>query len=467
MKRFFKSAILIIIIILLVNSIIPYTKALAGNQYITVDDFADWLVPRIKNVAFDFDDSIDYLLQIGIIKEGDFKSYDEFITRGDALVLLNRSDEYLFGDTVEEKLLYVVIEERISDIKEIDESKREDIAKGYIKGFMKGYSNGSYSTDRYLKLKKKITYETALSCANMLRNKYERAKVGPDGQLLNTIDSPKFAYKYPFTLASYPDSYYDNPFKYYGPGKYEVGRDIPSGEYVIYSINNNAYNDHAYFEINKKSNWVYSGILINGAACPNVVNLKKGTYLYLRDSYAVSMKNADVYRGYEGVYKVGEQIKPGTYILQRSPFHVYVTYVIWSNIDSDESIKNNTVKAYEFICDGKHDITSITLKKGQYVQFSGCYIADLYYYGISNKQIVKDTVGIYLYNIKSVKLNGDKIFDANMDSDQGRVMTGHSKNVPLNYAYNYYLVISDAGEYTLELVGTQGEKKKVTFTIVK
>lgn len=460
-----KFVIMLFTVFLFVNTVLPSGIASAESKYVTVDNFADWLVPRIKDVAFDFNDSIEYLLEIGIIKEGEFKSYNSYITRGDALVLLNRADEYLFGDSLTQELVDTVIEKRISDINDIEEYKRNEVAKGYIKGFMKGYSNGPFSTDRNLQLNKKITYNGALFCANMLRDKYERAKVSPDGQLLNTIDAPKFYYKYPYTLANYPDSYYDEQYKYYGPGKYEVDKDIPIGEYAIYSVNSYDVNDPAYFEVNKKSNLAYSGKLKGAGFCPNVVNLKKGTYLYLRDAYAIAMKDADLYRGFEGVFKVGEQIKPGTYTIQRSPYYVSASYVIWSSIESFESMKSNTVQVYNFKCDGIHDTKSVTLKEGQYVQFSGCYIADLFYYGIKDKQISKDIVGIRLYNVQSAVLNNEKIIDIDMDGYYGRVTTGLSKAVPLNYAYNDYIVLVDDGEYTLELKGTDNSKKKITFVI--
>ncbi len=199
------------LLVILQKSHIAYGE----EKYITVEDFASELAKEIELEDVN-GDGVNALKNAGIIKDGDFNSYSAYLTRGDATMLLNRADEYLFGDNIDPGLVRIVIEKRISDINKISMNKREDIAKGYIKGFMKGYSNGTYCTDRELRGSKKITRAGALNTIKMIKNKELRAKISPDGQLIRTTNLPQNADYYEYILASYPNKYYDLPFNFEG-----------------------------------------------------------------------------------------------------------------------------------------------------------------------------------------------------------------------------------------------------------
>jgi hypothetical protein len=155
--------------------------------------------------------------------DGDFTSYSKALTRGNLLVLVNRADEYLHGDTVKAELVKTVIKKRISDISKVTALKKEDVAKGFIKGFLKGYSNGSYSADRELKVNNKILKKDALTILKMIKNKSLRAKISPDGQLIRTTNLPNNAYMFPYILASYPNRYYEAELKFEGITRYRDG----------------------------------------------------------------------------------------------------------------------------------------------------------------------------------------------------------------------------------------------------
>jgi len=159
---------------------------------------------------------VNALIEKGIIKDGDFTSYTSYLTRTDGAVLLNRADEYLYGDTLDTDLVNLALEKRISDINSIKESKRIDVVKCYLKGYIKGYSNGDYSTDRAWKGSSKLSKAGALNCIKMLKNPSLREKISPDGQLIRTTKLPKNAKLYPYILASYPNSYYEWKFLYDG-----------------------------------------------------------------------------------------------------------------------------------------------------------------------------------------------------------------------------------------------------------
>lgn len=81
---------------------------------------------------------------------------------------MNRTDEFLYGDTADEELVQRIIKERISDIKSMKSAKREDVAKAFLKGYMKGFSNGEYSTNRKLKANNYFVKTDALRCIKML-----------------------------------------------------------------------------------------------------------------------------------------------------------------------------------------------------------------------------------------------------------------------------------------------------------
>lgn len=222
MKNLRKRAISLVLIITVAMTalfVIPVRNVGAATGYITVESFAKSLAKEIglKSISGDMKNGyINALLKKGIIKEGDFKSYTSYLTRGDAMVLLNRADEYLYGDKLDPDLVQLAIDKRISDIKKVKEAKRADVAKAYLKGFMKGGSNGDYCTDRNMKVNNKITKTGALNCIKLIKNKKLRAKISPDGQLIRTTNLPKNADRFPYILASYPNSYYNWRLNYEG-----------------------------------------------------------------------------------------------------------------------------------------------------------------------------------------------------------------------------------------------------------
>ncbi len=209
------STLMVILLVLTILVKDEPQRAEASSLKITISEFAEELVKEF-GVSNEGSTAIDVLINNGIIKEGDFTDYSKNLTRGDMLILLSRADDYLNSTVTDDKLIKEVIDKRISDIGKISESKREDIAKGFIKGLMKGYSNGKFASDRNLKLTSKVTKDGALSSLRMLNDKSLRAKISPDGQLIRTTNLPKYAKYFPYILASYPNDYYDWQFGYEG-----------------------------------------------------------------------------------------------------------------------------------------------------------------------------------------------------------------------------------------------------------
>jgi len=220
-KRVTKLINLLLIAVIFTTSVFKVSdrSASAATTYITVEAFAKALANEIELKSVTGTESSGYvnaLITAGILMDGEITSYTKNISRADALVLLNRADEYLYGDTLEAGLVELALKERISDISSIDKAKRTDVVEAYLKGFMNGYSNGSYSSNRQIKGSSKVSKEGALNCIKMLKNKTLRGKISPDGQLIRTNDLPKNAKRYPYILASYPNAYYEGGFAFDG-----------------------------------------------------------------------------------------------------------------------------------------------------------------------------------------------------------------------------------------------------------
>jgi hypothetical protein len=223
----------ILVLILIITSPIRNTtiQAETASKYIKITEFAKELLSELGLQPSVSEDGIDgHIIQlnnIGVIKDGDFKSYTGYLTRGDLLILLNRADKYLNKIEISEKLIKKIIDMRISDIKSVKKAKRTDISEGFARGFLKGFSNGEYSADRNLKLTSKVTREAALNCIKMLKDTSLRIKLSPDGQLLRTTKLPNNAYMFPYILASYPNYYYESQLAFEGVERRRNGKLVP------------------------------------------------------------------------------------------------------------------------------------------------------------------------------------------------------------------------------------------------
>lgn len=222
--------LLLAIIIMCVTLIGPAEKPLAAAaaatvKYMKVNTFIKHLVQRI-DLKVDTSVKTPYIaaaISEGIVKEGEFSDYNAYITRTDAAVLVNRADEFLHGDTVDQKLLQMVLDRRISDIKKISADKREAVAKVYAKGIIKGYGNGNYTQDRAFKGSDKITAAGAMSAIRLVTDIAGRSEMSPDGQLIRTTNLPKNADKYEYILASFPNKFYEKKFRFMISEQYKNG----------------------------------------------------------------------------------------------------------------------------------------------------------------------------------------------------------------------------------------------------
>ena len=79
---------------------------------------------------------------------------------------------------------------------------------------MVGKSNGTYSQSRKFEPKGYVTVGDANNIANRVKSKSKRIKLSYDGQVIRTTNLPKNYKKYPYILASFPNSFYEIKFDY-------------------------------------------------------------------------------------------------------------------------------------------------------------------------------------------------------------------------------------------------------------
>ncbi len=211
-----RGVYLLLAVVLLITSLARPISANAETNYITKGQFIKQLVQAMK-LEVDKNSKtpyIDVALKTSVLKANQFTDYKGYITATDAAVLLNRADEYLHKDTLDEKLYKVVLEKRISDIKKIPKEKRGDVAKVVAKGIIKGYSNGKYIQNRSFKGDEYFTKIDAKVTLIRLMNPSKRAKLSSDGQLIRTTNLPKNADQYDYILECFPNSFYEMKFLY-------------------------------------------------------------------------------------------------------------------------------------------------------------------------------------------------------------------------------------------------------------
>ncbi|MBP1756703.1 MAG: hypothetical protein H6Q59_3101 [Firmicutes bacterium] len=211
------TGFIFIITILITTMMFPVKNAEAASKDITVEEFIENLVLGI-NLDVTGEATEPYIVaasKAGILLSTDFNNdFSGYITRADAAVLLNRADEYLHGNTLDEKLLNWVLTKRISDINKIPQEKREAVAKCVAKGIIKGYSNGYYIQNRAFRGTEYLTESAAKTYIKLITNTTGRAKLCPDGMMIRTTNLPKNANSYEYILECYPNKFYEKKFEF-------------------------------------------------------------------------------------------------------------------------------------------------------------------------------------------------------------------------------------------------------------
>ncbi len=216
-------------------------------------------LPKLTNAASStitvskFDSMLKDVVGESVITEEDAFSKKATLTQEKAALLLDRADESLNPKKFDEDMCKRVKDyKRISDLAKADKAFRDPIVRCFTKGLMIGKSNGTYSQSRKLSPKAKVSSSEAKTYVSRLKTKTKRIKVTWDGQVTRTKNLPKNYKKYPYILASFPNSYYEGKFAYdYCISPMVSGKDYKSPKQLY----NGDYIDGYKFSTIRNRNW--------------------------------------------------------------------------------------------------------------------------------------------------------------------------------------------------------------------
>lgn len=150
--------------------------------------------------------------------------------------------------------------------------------------------------------------------------------------------------------------------KYYS-GYYEVGTDIPAGEYVLFSNANGDYSSS--FSVSDDSDNLVSA---DSFTYNSIISIYTGQHLSLAQCYAVPIsENPNVKTDDEGMFKVGVHLNSGKYKIEATK-ESGGFYIIFDNSSqkSDSLIETYAVNGQRYI----------NVSNGQYLLLHNCKIVN-------------------------------------------------------------------------------------------
>lgn len=144
-------------------------------------------------------------------------------------------------------------------------------------------------------------------------------------------------------------------------GKYKVGKDLPAGEYYVKC---NSYN--LYIAVSSDSSGDLDSVIYN-------LNTKGGVYITVEDGEYLEIQGGELYKlddspdrgpenGYckEGMYKVGDDIPAGEYVVKSTEKQGYIEVASSSRHKVDDIVANDNFKTDK----------KVKLSDGQYITLS-------------------------------------------------------------------------------------------------
>lgn len=146
----------------------------------------------------------------------------------------------------------------------------------------------------------------------------------------------------------------------YGRGSYVIGRDMPAGEYAVFTEDtspNNAFSSCTFTlyknDLDEKKIGTFS------FQHHGLVTLYNGQHLVLTKGYAVPGEQAGISLGTTGMYKAGRDMEPGTYRL--TPM---------TSDGAHYALYNDVRYYYDYMDDYRtfSQPVTVTLEEGQYLE---------------------------------------------------------------------------------------------------
>ena len=153
-----------------------------------------------------------------------------------------------------------------------------------------------------------------------------------------------------------------NNVKQYKDGIFKVGKDVPAGEYVIYR--NGKELSSVYFAVStdsKVDNIVANDVMFSR----NIITLKDGQYIKVQNAVMCAINDAPKAgtgdKLTDGMYKVGYDLKSGTYTVKKTGSNTLL------QVCTDSSHLSSSVTRGE----NPTKDTTVTLKGGDYIYLKG------------------------------------------------------------------------------------------------
>lgn len=159
----------------------------------------------------------------------------------------------------------------------------------------------------------------------------------------------------------------------YTSGKYEAGRDIPEGEYIICS-DGMSPGKNFYMGIYVSSSCSDESRISGGWYQGNTIAvLEKGQFVEVSHGIIYDRKKSGIVLSpfsESGMFKTGTDIPAGTYQLEKSDLQYTASYKIYSSLNSVAPV----VKYSGFLDDNKN--ITVSLQEGEYIQTVFCHIKE-------------------------------------------------------------------------------------------
>ncbi len=127
---------------------------------------------------------------------------------------------------------------------------------------------------------------------------------------------------------------------YYESGNYEVGKDLPSGKYLVLSDTTAGYGDFCFGVYSQSDCSDESQLSFNWYQGSAYVILEEGTFIHFSHSNMykaendISLNTVPFINQTGGMYEVGRDLEPGYYKLEKNNDQYSVEYTVYLSIDS-------------------------------------------------------------------------------------------------------------------------------------